>query len=85
MATQVNPPVQPTSAPLGFWETTVGRAVRRAAVLAGAAALTALLGGLLNDASLQAAANNGDKIALALYWLARTLLDLLNPKISNLN
>jgi hypothetical protein len=85
MATQVNPPVQPTSVALGFWESTVGRAVRRAVLLAGAAALTVLLGDLANSQALQAAAGNGDKIALGLYWVARTLLDLLNPKISNLN
>lgn len=86
MATQVQPPVQPSNtAALGFWESTVGRAVRRAAILAGAALLTSFLGSLLSDQSLQAAAGNGDKIALALYWLARTLLDVLNPKISNLN
>lgn len=85
MATLVQPPVTPTTAALGFWESTVGRAVRRAAILAGVALLTSFLGGLLSDPSLQQAAGNGDKIALGLYWLARTLLDLLNPKISNLN
>lgn len=86
MATLVTPPVaQPTSGVLGFWETTVGRSVRRAAVLAFAAAATTFLGHLVDSQVLQTAANNGDKIALLLYWVARTVLDLLNPKISNLS
>lgn len=83
MATQVTPPVQPQSGFLGFFETTIGRAVRRAAILAAAAAATAFLGSILNDPTFSQATPK-DLLPFSLYWVARTLIDLLNPKISNL-
>lgn len=71
------------SADLGFFETTVGRAVRRAGVLALSGAVTAFLGTLANDPALSHATVK-DGLPFFFYWTVRTCLDLRNPKITNL-
>lgn len=81
---QVTPTVQPTTGFLGFFETTVGRAIRRAALGALALAATAFLGSIINNPTFSNAVPN-DTLPFILYWVARTVMDLLNPKISNLN
>ncbi len=73
-----------TTAKLGFFESTLGRAVRRAAMLALASAATVFLGSIANDPALVHSTIK-DGLPFFIYFTSRTLLDLLNPKISNLN
>lgn len=79
---EITPAIKPTSGFLGFFETTLGRSIRRALVLAGVAAVTTLLGAITNDPAFSKAVPT-DIVPFCIYWLARTAMDYFSPSISN--
>ena len=61
-----------------FFESALGKSVRRLALLAFSAALGAVVGELAKNPTAFGASTP------VIYWLLRTGMDLLNPNVNNL-